>query len=398
MNDRERFLRIARFERSGDPYDFHQWIWTEAIERWRGEGLPRESHPLRVVSLGQDHTEFLPVLNMIRCARPFFNPPYYVSVVPWYTREVEKDEGETEIVRDEDGILYRVLKSNPSVLPQYLEYPVKDRATWREYKKLLDPHTPGRWPEGWDRIDLTKTMYDHDPSLNGRPWNERDFPLGMNSLSLMGLARNVMGLENYSLALYDDRPLVEEMADHMLYWNLEMAKKIFDRGIHLDFCYLWEDICYRSGPLFSPKVMREIMVPRWKTFTDFLRGRGVPVILVDCDGNVEEFVRLALEGGLNGVLPFEAAAGNDILAVRKKYGKNLIIFGGVDKRALAAGKSAIDAELEEKVRPMLAGSGYFPMLDHYAPPDIPFENYMYYKIKMKSLRGAEHETNALSRA
>jgi uroporphyrinogen decarboxylase len=344
---------------------------------------------MRVVSFGQDRTEYLPIYNLTRCGRPYFNPPYYVAIVPWFQRTVLQDEEDTQVVRDEDGILYRISKSNPSVLPQYLEYPVRDRASWKEYQKLLDPHTPERWPAGWERIDLTKTMYDHDPRLHGRPWNERDFPLGMASLSLMGLPRNFMGLENYSLALYEDRVLIEEIAEHMLFWNLEMAKKVFAAGIRLDFCYLWEDICYKSGPLFSPQMMREIMVPRWKKFTDFLRANEVPVILVDCDGNVEEFLPLILEGGLNGLLPFEVAAGNDILQARKRYGKNLILFGGIDKRALAAGRADIDAELERVARPLLAQGGYFPMLDHYAPPDIPFENYLYYKLRLKSLRSAE---------
>ena len=388
MNDRERFLSIAAFQRTGDPYDFHQWIWLEAIERWHKEGLPPEAHPLRVLSLGQDRTEFLPIQNMVRCARPYFNPPYLVSAMPPFPRTVVKDEADTQVVRDEDGILYRVSKSNPGVLPQYLEYPVRDRATWNQYKKLLDPATPGRWPAGWDRIDLTTTMYDHDATLHGRPWNERDFPLGMTCLSLMGLPRNIMGLEGLSLALYEDRPLVEDIAEHMLWWNMEITKKVFAAGIHLDFCYLWEDICYRSGPLFSPTMMREIMVPRWKKYTDLLRANGVPVIVVDCDGNVEEFLPLVIEGGLNGLLPFEVAAGNDIFAARKRYGKNLIIFGGIDKRALAVGKAAIDAELARVVKPLLAQGGYFPMLDHYAPPDIPFENYLYYKMKLKSLRTA----------
>jgi len=149
MNDRERFLQIAGFERTGDPYDFHQWIWLEAIERWQTEGLPREAHPLRVVSLGQDRTEFLSVYNLSRCGRPYFNPPYYVAIVPWFERSVLQDEKDTQVVRDEDGIVYRISKSTPGVLPQYLEYPVKDRATWNEYKKLLDPSTrPGGLPVG----------------------------------------------------------------------------------------------------------------------------------------------------------------------------------------------------------------------------------------------------------
>ncbi len=387
MNDRERFLSIARFERKGDPFEFQSWTWLEAIERWRTEGLPPEAHPLRVTSLGQDHKETLPVLNTIRCARPYDNPPYDTAVDPRFPRQVIADEGETQVIREEDGTVYRVSKASPSIFPQYLDFPVKDRKSWEKYKKLLDPHSPGRWPPGWDRIDLSKTMYDHDPKLNGRPWNERDFPLGMSSLSLMGLPRNMMGIEQYSMALYDQRDLVEEISDHMLWWNMEMAKKIFAAGITLDFCYLWEDICYKTGPLFSPKDMREIMVPRWRTFTDFLRAHGVPVILVDCDGNVEQLLPLVLEGGLNGLLPFEVAADNDILAARRKYGKNLILFGGIDKRALTLGKAAIDAELE-KIKPLLAEGGYFPMLDHYAPPDISFENYMYYRIKLKSLRTA----------
>jgi hypothetical protein len=388
MNDRERFLSIARFERKDDPFDFYQWIWTETIERWRGEGLAPEAHPLRVVSLGQDHPEYLPIQNMIRCARPYFNPPYLVSVVPPFPREIVRDEDGTRVVREEDGVLYRVSATNPSVLPQYLEYPVRDRRSWKEYRKRLDPHTPERWPEGWDRIDLCRTMYEHDHGLQGRPWGDRDFPLGMTSLSLMGLPRNMMGLEAYSLALYDDRKLVEEIADHMLWWNMEMAKKVFAAGIVPDFCYLWEDICCKTGPLFAPRHMREIMVPRWRTFTDFLKSNGVPVILVDCDGNVEQFIPLVLEGGLNGLLPFEAAAGNDVREVRRRYGKDLVIFGGIDKRALARGKAAIDEELSAKVRPLLAEGGYFPMLDHYAPPDISFESYLYYKMKLKSIRGA----------
>lgn len=388
MNDRERFLSIAGFQRPGDPYDFHQWIWLEAIERWRGEGLPVEANPLQVVSLGQDHTEYLPIYNTIRCGRPCFNPPYYVAIVPWFDRQVIRDEGETEVVRDEDGTVYRVSKSVPGVLPQYLEYPVHDRASWRKYQKLLDPHTSARWPAGWERIDLSRTTYQHDPLLQGRPWSERDFPLGMMSLSLMGLPRNMMGLEAYSLALYDDPSLVEEIADHMLNWNLEMASKVFAAGISLDFCYLWEDICYKTAPLFSPAIMRRILVPRWRKFTEFLRSHGVPVIVVDCDGNLDEFLPLAVESGINGVLPFEVAAGNDIHAARRKYGRNLILFGGIDKRALAEGPAAIDAELERVARPLLAQGGYFPILDHYAPPDISFENYLYYKVRLKSLRTA----------
>ena len=32
----------------------------------------------------------------------------------------------------------------------YVDWPVKDRASWNEYKKRLDPNTPERYPSDWN--------------------------------------------------------------------------------------------------------------------------------------------------------------------------------------------------------------------------------------------------------
>ena len=61
------------------------------------------------------------------------------------------------------------------------------------------------------------------------------------------------------------------------------------------------------------------------------------------------------------------AAGNDIHAARRRYWKNLILFGGIDKRALADGPQAINRELERVARPLLAQEGYFPLLKAKEP-------------------------------
>jgi hypothetical protein len=62
----------------------------------------------------------------------------------------------------------------------------------------------------------------------------------------------------------------------------------------------------------------------------------------------------------------------DVVRVREKYGRQFAMFGGIDKRALAVGEAAIDAELSAKgVRALLEDGGFFPGLDHSAPPDSP---------------------------
>jgi len=81
------------------------------------------------------------------------------------------------------------------------------------------------------------------------------------------------------------------------------------------------------------------------------------------------------------------AAGMDIVEMRRKFGKNLIIIGGIDKRALASGRKAIEEEVMKKVPYLLSQGGYFPAIDHSIPPDVPFENYLYYLELLRKIGG-----------
>ena len=73
----------------------------------------------------------------------------------------------------------------------------------------------------------------------------------------------------------------------------------------------------------------------------------------------------------------EVAAGEDALALKKRYGKDIVLVGNVDKRALIRGEAEIDREVA-KVRALLAQGGYFPAVDHSVPPDVPLESFLYF--------------------
>jgi uroporphyrinogen decarboxylase len=78
----------------------------------------------------------------------------------------------------------------------------------------------------------------------------------------------------------------------------------------------------------------------------------------------------------------------DPLAVRKQYGHDLLLIGGIDKRVLAQDKRAIEAELYAKLPPLLEDGGYIPTVDHTVPPDVSYENFCYYmELKQKLLAG-----------
>ena len=57
----------------------------------------------------------------------------------------------------------------------------------------------------------------------------------------------------------------------------------------------------------------------------------------------------------------------------------------IDKRELAKGRAAIDAEIERRM-PLIRDGGFLPMPDHIIPPDISLEDYRYYLNRIRPIR------------
>jgi uroporphyrinogen decarboxylase len=197
-----------------------------------------------------------------------------------------------------------------------------------------------------------------------------------------------MGLERLLYMFYDDPSLIEEMVDQVCYLSTEVIKRVV-KNLRVDHVMFWEDMAFKSGPLISPDMVRKFMVPRYKKVTDLLRSSGVDVIFVDSDGNLDELIPIWLECGINATWPLECAAGNDAVALRKKYGRDLILGGNIDKRELLKGRDAIREEVISKVPFLLEGGGYFPSVDHMVPPDITWENYCYFINTVREVAGLE---------
>ena len=54
---------------------------------------------------------------------------------------------------------------------------MKDKKSWEEYKKRLNPYTPNRWFEGWDVITDDKLQFPIKEEQKGKKYHERDFAL-----------------------------------------------------------------------------------------------------------------------------------------------------------------------------------------------------------------------------
>lgn len=358
MNARERFGAVCSFGSPDRPFQWEWGFWPQTIRRWRNEGLPREIAPAQY--FGDDQIVMLPIVSGFT-ASPF-HPPF--------SREVLKEEGDYRVVRTTEGIVQREPRKDPETsMPEFLKFPVENRADFEKLMFRLDADTPGRYGD-WPRL-----VENH---------RTRDYPLGMSICGAFGHPRNLLGLNTLLVTYYDDPAFVHLMLDH---W-VELYARMFEHvlaDVELDFVLIWEDMCFKNGPLISPDLFRRFMLPRYRLLTGRLQSLGVKNIWVDSDGNVESLIPLFVEGGVNGLVPFEVQSGMDVVQVRKKYGKKFTIMGGLDKKRLLGTPSDIEEEIFSKVPFMYDQGGYIASLDHTVPPDVSFESFCYYMKVLRSI-------------
>ncbi|MCM8815180.1 MAG: hypothetical protein NC931_04265 [Candidatus Omnitrophica bacterium] len=73
------------------------------------------------------------------------------AIIPPFETKVLNEDATDQVIIDFDGAKKKVFKVNrEESMDQWLEYPVKDRKTWNQYKKRLNPDSPLRFPRWWE--------------------------------------------------------------------------------------------------------------------------------------------------------------------------------------------------------------------------------------------------------
>jgi uroporphyrinogen decarboxylase len=390
MNTRERFLAVMDFEPCDRTLLWEWGYWGGAVERWYKEGLPRIEGLPKPVEFGEtlagpgaawrsgvlNVPDARDVADAVALDDGRETIPLQNFVWPPFQEEVLDEDDETVTVRSKDGVTLKQRKDAGSV-PHPLAWPVSDRYDWERLKsERFQPKLEDRLPANWDALVLE---YKH-----------RDYPLSIASgyCGFFGALRALMGEVNLFYAYYDNPSLLHDMADFLCNFWIEIYGRVLQQVHDVESAEFWEDMCYKNGPMISPAMFREFMMPYYKRLIGALRDQGVRHFCVDTDGDCRSLIPLFLECGMTGMLPFEVQAGCDIVEIRKKY-PHLQIYAGLDKNLVAQGKQAIDAELEAKLPPLLRQGGYIPFVDHLVHPDISWENFAYYRQRVSEL-AVEH--------
>ena len=364
---RERFRRLMHYQ-SVDRGVHHEFgFLKETVERWHNEGLPEQynSHAEIEGWFGRDPVRLVPV---------------NLSIHPGFDRKVLEERETTTVEQHSDGSIVEVQRVGQTTIPHYLKFPIESRADWESFKERLDPEDPVR--------------HEQDYRALAEDFNTCDVPVGVTCGSYIGWIRNWVGFENLALMFYDDRDLVAEMVEHICDLFCRVLAPALEH-IEVDYACGWEDICFNSGPLISPPIFRDIVLQPMKRVMTLLRRHGVDIIYTDCDGRVQPLVPLWLEAGMNGMFPCEVNAGSDPVVLRKEYGKDLLLFGGVAKKAIAGTKEDILNEMR-RLAPVVEDGAFIPMIDHRCPEYVSFENYRYYQREKLAMLGfTQDEVDAI---
>ena len=354
LTHRERFCRLYDFQ---NVDRLVQWeavaFWQQTVDEWKATGgLPEDVERTGVMAYYDMEPRPTVSGGLGLTSMQLSGPP-----VEWHV--VEEDE-HSRVIEDDLGALRRT-RTDGTSMPQFLRFPVESDADWRDkIAPRLRPqaHTYGKLEE-----EVATCA------------EEPDAPVGLWLVGLYAFWRNFWGEVNLAYAFYDAPDTLHDMARTWLRMHCECTPRVLG-ATDVAWTLFHEDMACKGGPLIGPRTFDEFMAPYYRELLAHLRQHGQHRLAVDSDGNNGEVLERFADLGINGLYPFEVAAGSDALAFREKY-PHFFVWGAVDKRVLLGTREDIEREVEAKVPKLWEQGGFIPSIDHSVPP-CPQENFEYF--------------------
>lgn len=356
MNNRERFLASMNYRSADHPPIFLSGAWDATLDRWHREGLKE----------GQDLYDYLEL-------EPFrFHIPAVNSVLEPGFEETVLEEHENFVVRiNANGVKVRDFKDKSS-MPEFLEYPIRSAADLEWLEKRFDPENPARRKKDW--------------AEKARKAQAEGAVLLANGGMFFGFLNEHMGTETLLFRYFDEPELIHRINELQSRAVLEAMKAMEEENLRIDVIGYHEDMAYKNGSMISPDLFREFMSPYYKKTFEQSEKMEVRLHFMDSDGNIEELIPLWAETGIRIMSPMEVAASMDPVRLRKKFGRELRMVGGFDKRILASTPAEISREFL-RLSPVIEEGGYLVGCDHGVPPDVSLSNYVHFIRELKKTYG-----------
>jgi len=348
-------LRAALAHQEGDRVPVGESFWTGFILRCK-EKWGQDFDPYRFFDL--DYIIISP--NMDPHIQPF---------------EIVSQSGEDIVIKTGFGATIR--RSGALPMPSFEAFSVTRPEEMADFT-FDPPDDPRRFFQGGD--DQLNGV--GDALVRDLPsWNERlepyveDFAIFGSICEPYEYLWRIIGSENALLWMGTNPDLLAAFVNRISEFLLALARaEIAAAKGRICGMYIWGDVAYRNGMLFSPRTWREVFKPHVKALIDLCHAHGLMTVYHGC-GNARAIFDDLVEIGLDAYNPLEAKAGLDVVELKQRYAGKLAFVGNVDVRVLESGDAeAIRREVLYKLQ-AAKGGGWVFQSDHSITSAVAPESY-----------------------
>ncbi len=185
----------------------------------------------------------------------------------------------------------------------------------------------------------------------------------------------LMGYETLGYALYEQRDLVEAIANKILVFHEAELKRVleFDR-----VRMIWgsDDMGFKSSIMISADDMRQFVLPGHRRLAEMAHASGRPYLLHSC-GNLSDIMDdLTDDVKIDAKHSFEDTI-EDVREVKHTYGRKIGLLGGIDVDFVCrSDEQAIRKRVRETLDVCLPGGGYCLGTGNSVANYIPLDNYL----------------------
>ncbi|MDD5697101.1 MAG: uroporphyrinogen decarboxylase family protein [Victivallaceae bacterium] len=350
LTGRERISAILKRE-PVDRIGLFEHFWGDTLKKWQCEGH---------IGLNEDLTEHFN-LDMIP------SPGLKLQAQVDFVNEILEENEETILERDGNGAVLRRHKLHDTT-PEHVDFLVQNRQGWEEHIKPHLQPTP-------DRINFAGYR------RQKRQAAEKQCFYFQSSANVFELMHPVCGHEHMLMGMALDSDWIKDMVATYSELLVNLMEMLFAAEGKPDGIWFYEDMGFKGRPFISLDMYREIIQPGHRKTIAYAHSLGLPVIMHSC-GFVEPLIPGMIESGIDCLQVIEIKAGMDLLKLKREYGDQLVLCGGMDARNLVANDlDAIRTELETKIPAVKEGFGYILHSDHSIPETCNYETYRYFVDK-----------------
>lgn len=215
-------------------------------------------------------------------------------------------DAEQRIVVNEWGI---VRQYGAQIVSMPLDGPIKELEDLETYK-APDPYAERRYSEL--RRLLTR--------FKGKKF------VGMHLHDGFSYPCYLRGMQQLMMDLFENPDLVRKLVCLSVDHNIAIAERAIELGAN--FILLGDDYGSVEAPLISPKHFREFFLPAIREIVDAVHAKGA-LCFKHCCGNINLILDDMVGSGIDALHPFDATAGMDLVAVKQRFPR-LVVMGGVD--------------------------------------------------------------------